>query len=138
MATHYQVKTKYTADEIRQIQKYIVMMDIVSLSAPVGDEKENELGEFILDEGPSVQERIEEDDRRDLLLQVVHECLSPREEKVIIELYGLESRERKTLQQVGEMFGVTRERIRQIEGKALRKLGWYLRNKKKIKGMEDI
>ena len=138
MATHHQIKTKYTADEIRQIQKYIIMMDIVSLSAPVGDEKEHELGEFILDEGPSVQERIEEDDRRDLLLKVVHDCLEPREEKVIIELYGLESRERKTLQQVGEMFGVTRERIRQIEAKALRKLRWYLRNKKKIKGMEDI
>lgn len=138
MGTHHQIKSTYTADEIRQIQKYMNLMNIASLSSPVGEEGEGELGDIIIDDKPSPQDLIEADDRRTLLIKIVHECLSPREEKVILELYGLKTGDRKTLQQVGEMFGVSRERIRQIEGKALRKLGWYIRNKKKIKGMEDI
>lgn len=139
MATHHWVKKKWTADEVREIQRIIEMTNITSLSTPVGDEgTESELGDFIVDETPSPQEIIEERDRNEFLLEAIRACLKPREEKVIIELYGLETGRRKTLQEVGDMFNVTRERIRQIEAKAIRHLKWYIMTKKKIKGWEDI
>lgn len=139
MATHHWVKKKYTADEIREIQRIIEMTNVTSLSTPVGDEEsESEMGDFIVDETPSPQEIVEEKDRNEFLLEVIHACLKPREEKVIIELYGLETGQRKTLQEVGDMFNVTRERIRQIEAKAIRHLKWYIMTKKKIKGWENI
>ena len=139
MATHYWMKKKYTADEIREIQRIIEMTNVTSLSTPVGDEgSESEMGDFIIDETPSPQEIVEERDRNEFLLEAIHACLKPREEKVIIELYGLETGQRKTLQEVGDMFNVTRERIRQIEAKAIRHLKWYIMTKKKIKGWEDI
>lgn len=139
MATHHWVKKKWTADEIREIQRIIEMTNITSLSTPVGDEEsESEIGDFIVDETPSPQEIVEERDRNEFLLEAIRACLKPREEKVIIELYGLETGRRKTLQEVGDMFNVTRERIRQIEAKAIRHLKWYIMTKKKIKGWEDI
>lgn len=139
MATHHWVKKKWTADEIREIQRVIEMTNITSLSTPVGEEgSESEMGDFIIDESPSPQEIVEERDRNEFLLEAIHACLKPREEKVIIELYGLETGHRKTLQEVGAMFNVTRERIRQIEAKAIRHLKWYIMTKKKIKGWEDI
>lgn len=137
MATHTWMKKKYTADDVREIQRYMNMINIVSLSTPVGDEGLHELGEFILDESPSIQEKIEEEERQELLIKMVHECLRPREEKVILELYGLKNRKRKTLQQVGDMFGVSRERIRQIELSALKRLKNYI-STKNIHSMEDI
>lgn len=139
MATHHWVKKKWTADEIREIQRVIEMTNITSLSTPVGEEgSESEMGDFIIDESPSPQEIVEERDRNEFLFEAIHACLKPREEKVIIELYGLETGHRKTLQEVGAMFNVTRERIRQIEAKAIRHLKWYIMTKKKIKGWEDI
>lgn len=136
-------KTKYTADEIRKIQVLISQLDVLSFSIPLrghgreGDD-DLELGETIIDISPSPQEIVEERDRNEFLLEAIHACLKPREEKVIIELYGLQTGQRKTLQEVGDMFNVTRERIRQIEAKAIRHLKWYIMTKKKIKGWEDI
>lgn len=139
MATHYWVKKKWTADDVLEVQRIMEMTNPTSLSKHVGDEEgEAEIGDFIVDDGPSPHEIVEEHDRNKFLLEAIHACLRPREEKVIIELYGLETGERKTLQEVGKMFNVTRERIRQVEAKAIRRLKWYLLTKKKIKGWEDI
>lgn len=139
MATHKYYKSSYTAEDIKKLQQIMEMTNVSSLSAPAGDaEKAGEIGDFIIDESPSPQELVEIEERKKFLLEAVHDCLKPREERVIIELYGLKSGQRKTLQEVGEMFNVTRERIRQIEAKALRHLKWYIMTKKKIKGWEDI
>lgn len=139
MATHKYYKTSYTAEDIKKLQQIMEMTNVSSLSAPAGDaENAGEIGDFVVDESPSPQELVEIEERKKFLLDAVHTCLKPREERVIIELYGLETGRRKTLQEVGAMFNVTRERIRQIEAKAIRRLKCYIMTKKKIKGWEDI
>ena len=98
-----------------------VSMDPASLSAPVGEDADSVLGEFIPDETASV----ERDAMRPVLkenLNKVLETLTPREQEVLKLRFGLEDDQARTLEEVGQIFGVTRERIRQIEAKAIRKL----------------
>lgn len=136
-------KTKYTADEIRKIQVLISQLDVLSFSTPLrghgreGDD-DLELCETIVDISPSPQEIVEEKDKNEFLINAVKKCLKPREEMVILKLYGLEDGQRKTLQEVGDIYGVSRERIRQIESAALRKLRVYICTKKKIEHMGDV
>ena len=135
-------KTKYTADEIRKIQILISQLDILPFSMPlVGHGREGddlELGETIVDISPSPQDIVEEKDKNEFLMNAVKKCLKPREEMVILKLYGLEDGQRKTLQEVGNIYGVSRERIRQIKSSALRKLRAYICTKKKIEHMGDV
>lgn len=136
-------KTKYTADEIKKIQVLISQLDVLSLSIPLrghgreGDD-DLELGETIIDISPSPQDLVEISDRKEFLVNAIKTCLKPRETRVMLLLYGFETGHRKTLQEVGDMYGVSRERIRQIESKALKKLRWYICTKHRIKGWEDI
>lgn len=93
-----------------------------SLSTPVGDDKEATLEQFIADKSkPSLYDAVSQELLKDALQEVL-ETLSPREKKVLIMRFGLEDGKPKTLEEVGKEFKVTRERIRQIEAKAIRKL----------------
>ena len=93
-----------------------------SLSTPVGDDKEATLEQFIADRSkPSLYDAVSSELLKDALQDVL-ETLSPREKKVLIMRFGLEDGKPKTLEEVGKEFKVTRERIRQIEAKAIRKL----------------
>lgn len=93
-----------------------------SLSTPVGDDKEATLEMFIADSSkPSLYDAVSQELLKDALQEVL-ETLSPREKKVLIMRFGLEDGKPKTLEEVGKEFKVTRERIRQIEAKAIRKL----------------
>jgi RNA polymerase primary sigma factor len=111
----------------REIVK--VSQEPTSLATPVGDEDDSQLGDFI--EAPGLKP--EEQATRELLkdqLQEVLESLSPREARVLMLRFGLEDGKQRTLEEVGREFGVTRERIRQIEAKAIRKLKHPTRAKK--------
>ncbi len=93
-----------------------------SLSTPVGDDKETTLEQFVTDiNQPTLYDKVSRELLKDALNKVL-DTLSPREKKVLIMRFGLEDGKPKTLEEVGKEFKVTRERIRQIEAKAIRKL----------------
>jgi len=107
-----------------------IALDPVSLETPVGEEDDSHLGDFIEDEHViSPESRIENNALKRQFAEVLA-TLTPREEKVIRLRYGLDDEKPKTLEEVGRIFNVTRERIRQIEAKALRKLRSPTRKKK--------
>jgi RNA polymerase primary sigma factor len=113
--------------KVREIIK--VSQEPTSLEAPVGEEKDSTLGDFIPDE----EIRPEDQASAELLkshLSEVLDTLNDREKKVLRLRFGLEDGRQRTLEEVGREFGVTRERIRQIEAKALRKLRHPTRSKK--------
>ena len=106
-----------------------VSQEPTSLETPVGDEEDSHLGDFIADQGLQPDEQA----TRELLkihLDEVLGSLSPREKRVLQLRFGLEDGKQRTLEEVGKEFGVTRERIRQIEAKAIRKLKHPTRAKK--------
>ena len=109
-----------TVDKVREIYK--ISQDPVSLETPIGEEDDSHLGDFIKDEhNLSPEEFATNELLKDEISEVLL-TLTEREEKVIRLRFGLEDGKPRTLEEVGQMFGVTRERIRQIEAKALRKL----------------
>src|SRR3989338_3532698 len=106
-----------------------VSQEPASLATKVGDEEDSELGDFVQDQGLKPDEQA----TRELLkghLDEVLDSLSPREKRVLQLRFGLEDGKQRTLEEVGKEFGVTRERIRQIEAKAIRKLKHPTRAKK--------
>ena len=112
-------------DKVREIMR--VAQEPVSLETPIGEEEDSHLGDFIPDEEapvPASQTLLKEQ------LADVLKTLTPREEKVLRLRFGLEDGRPRTLEEVGKEFNVTRERIRQIEAKALRKLRHPSRSKK--------
>lgn len=101
-----------------------------SLSTPIGDDKETTLEEFLSDQNkPSLYDKVLKEFLKDYLAEVL-DTLSDREKKVLIMRFGLDDGKSKTLEAVGREFKVTRERIRQIEAKAIRKLRHPTRSKK--------
>ena len=121
-------KMNTSVDKIREIYK--ISQEPVSLETPIGEEDDSHLGDFIKDEHNMSPEEYAtnemlKDEISDILL-----TLTEREEKVIRLRFGLEDGKARTLEEVGQIFGVTRERIRQIEAKALRKLRHPSRSRK--------
>jgi len=117
-----------TADRVREIFK--IAQEVTSLEAPVGEDGESMLGDFIPDEGqPSPVDAASKQLLKNHLDEVLS-TLSDREARVLKLRFGLEGNKQMTLEEVGKVFGVTRERIRQIEAKALRKLKHPSRRKK--------
>jgi RNA polymerase primary sigma factor len=116
------------ADRVREIFK--IAQEVTSLEAPVGEDQESFLGDFIPDEGQlSPVDAASKQLLKDHLDEVLA-TLSDREARVLKLRFGLEGNKQMTLEEVGKVFGVTRERIRQIEAKALRKLKHPSRRKK--------
>ena len=121
-------KMNMTPEKVREVIK--IAQDPVSLETPIGEEDDSHLGDFVPDESNmspedfTIHEMLKEE-IGDVLL-----TLTEREEQVLRLRFGLDDGSSKTLEEVGQMFGVTRERIRQIEAKALRKLRHPSRSKK--------
>lgn len=128
-------KLGITIEKVREVYK--ISQDPVSLETPIGEEDDSHLGDFIKDErtmGPeefTTQEMLKEE------LDGVLLTLTEREEKVLRLRFGLDDGQCRTLEEVGQIFGVTRERIRQIEAKALRKLRHPSRSRKLKDFMTD-
>lgn len=115
-------------DKVREIMR--VAQDPVSLETPIGEEEDSHLGDFIPDDGaPAPADAASHTMLREQLSDVLS-TLTPREEKVLRLRFGLEDGRSRTLEEVGKEFNVTRERIRQIEAKALRKLRHPSRSRK--------
>lgn len=115
-------------ERVREIMK--IAQEPVSLETPIGEEEDSHLGDFIEDQdAPAPAEAASFILLREQLEEVL-ETLTPREEKVLRLRFGLDDGRSRTLEEVGQEFGVTRERIRQIEAKALRKLRHPSRSKK--------
>ena len=115
-------------DKVREILK--IAQDPISLETPVGEEEDSHIGDFIEDqESPAPAEAASYELLREQLNEVLH-TLTPREEQVLRLRFGLEDGRQRTLEEVGQQFNITRERIRQIEAKALRKLRHPSRSKK--------
>ena len=125
-----EIAEKMGVSEERVIEIQKIAQDPVSLETPIGEEEDSHLGDFIEDEktqspGDNVNVKI----LKEQLLRVL-DTLTPREQKVVRLRYGLDDGKPRTLEEVGKEFNVTRERIRQIEAKALRKLRHPSRSKK--------
>lgn len=117
-----------SVEKVREIKK--ISQDPVSLETPIGEEEDSHLGDFIPDEDiPSPVEAAAYSMLQKQLREVL-DTLSEREKKVLILRFGLDDGRPRTLEEVGKEFNVTRERIRQIEAKALRKLRHPSRSKK--------
>ncbi|MFV0496789.1 MAG: RNA polymerase sigma factor RpoD [Candidatus Fimivivens sp.] len=117
-----------SVDKVREIMR--VAQEPVSLETPIGEEEDSHLGDFIPDDdAPAPADAASHILLREQLSDVLH-SLTPREEKVLRLRFGLEDGRSRTLEEVGKEFNVTRERIRQIEAKALRKLRHPSRSKK--------
>ena len=117
-----------SVEKVMEIQK--IAQDPVSLETPIGEEDDSHLGDFIQDEdSPAPQDAASYTLLREQLEEVM-KTLTPREAKVLRLRFGLDDGKARTLEEVGKEFDVTRERIRQIEAKALRKLRHPSRSKK--------
>ena len=114
--------------KVREIIK--IAQEPVSLETPIGEEEDSHLGDFIPDDdAPAPAEAASFALMKEQLMEVL-DTLTPREEKVLRLRFGLDDGHQRTLEEVGKVFNVTRERIRQIEAKALRKLRHPSRSKK--------
>ena len=117
-----------TVPKVEEILK--IAQEPVSLETPVGEEEDSHLGDFLEDEGVSAPAEAASANLLREQLKEVLGTLTEREEKVLRLRFGLEDGRPRTLEEVGKEFDVTRERIRQIEAKALRKLRHPSRSKK--------
>ena len=115
-------------DRVREILK--IAQELVSLETPIGEEDDSHLGDFIEDQDVQAPAEAAAFELLKEQLDDVLETLTPREKKVLKLRFGLDDGRSRTLEEVGQVFGVTRERIRQIEAKALRKLRHPMRSKR--------
>ncbi len=118
--------------KVREIMSFA--LEPVSMETPIGDEDDSHLGDFLQDSNAKVPVNFAMDVLlHDQLMEVI-KSLTEREQKVILLRFGLEDGKPRTLEEVGKVFGITRERIRQIEAKSLRKL----RNPSKVRRLKDF
>ncbi|RME60935.1 sigma-70 family RNA polymerase sigma factor [Candidatus Parcubacteria bacterium] len=119
-------------EKVRQIQK--ISQEVLSIESPVGDDEDSTLSDFIADESSATPSQLTARAlARDLIREILND-LSEREQKILKMRFGLDDGITHTLEEVGRVFGVTRERIRQIEAKALEKI----REHHRAKALEDF
>jgi len=121
-----------SVSKVREIMNFA--LEPVSMETPIGDEEDSHLGDFLQDFNAKVPVNFAMDVLLHEQLMEVIKSLTEREQKVIILRFGLEDGKPRTLEEVGKVFGITRERIRQIEAKSLRKL----RNPSRSKRLKDF
>ena len=124
-----------TPEKVREIQK--IALDPVSLETPIGEEDYSHLGDFIEDKDAMSPDQYANNELLKDEIDLILSTLTDREEKVIRLRFGLEDGRTRTLEEVGKEFDVTRERIRQIEAKALRKLKNPTKSKRLKEFLED-
>lgn len=112
----------WTAQEVERV--LMLAQDVVSLNQLVNTEGDNEteIGSFIEDPGPGPEDLLLQEDTKNTILSCMREVLKPREVAIIRERFGFEDNTPKTLEEIGAEMNLTRERVRQIEHRALRKL----------------
>lgn len=120
-----------TPKKVKEYLQYSDMTSMVSLDTPVGEDDDSFLGDFITDETHNIENDAERKDMAEKFEYIFNNYLTPREAEVLRMRFGFNGREFKTLEEVGKVYGVTRERIRQIENKAKLKI----KKKKKIRDM---
>ena len=125
-----------SSDKVREIQK--IALDPVSLETPIGEEDDSHLGDFIEDKEAMSPDQYANNQLLKDEINLVLQSLTEREEKVLRLRFGLDDGRTRTLEEVGKEFDVTRERIRQIESKALRKLKNPAKYKRLKEFLDDI
>lgn len=131
---------KWTVEEIEELLALTRTLDVISLNKKINDDdsfSSTELGELLIDDSKGPQEIVEERETKQTLINYVNK-LEPRQCVIIKLRFGLEDGNPKTLEEVAKIYGVTRERIRQIEQKGLRKLRWLITNKGKYKHSYEV
>jgi RNA polymerase primary sigma factor len=113
-------KVDMTSDKVREIQR--ISQEPLSLETPVGEEDDSSLGDFVADESAVSPDSAAERERLKAEIELALSELNEREQQVMRLRFGLDDGQVRTLEEVGREFGVTRERIRQIESKTLAKL----------------
>lgn len=124
-----------TVERVREIQK--IAQEPVSMETPIGEESDSHLGDFIEDPDAVAPEDVAAYEMLKEQMKDILDTLTDREENVLRLRFGLDDGKTRTLEEVGKVFGVTRERIRQIEAKALRKLRHPSRSKRLKDFLED-
>lgn len=128
---------KYTPKEIERI--LLLAQDVVSLNLVIGGpdgEADTEIGDLIPDEGPGPEDLLLIEDRKSNVHRCLNSALRPREAEVLKMRFGIDNYPIMTLEEIGDKLNITRERVRQIEDKALRKAKvYFLRQKMRF---EDI
>ena len=115
----------YTAKEIEHLM--LIAQDVISLDTPIlsldeYDQGENRLGDFVADDSPTPEEELIEQNKREVIDNFIKRYLTDKEQTIIRLRYGLDDGQVKTLEEIGQKFGLSRERVRQIEARAIRKL----------------
>lgn len=129
-----------TEQKVIELQNLIKMLNVQSLDEPLYTRDGKEvcsIGENIIDPTPTPEEKVIEDEIREDLLKYIDK-LPARECKIIRMRYGFETGEFMTLEQIATIYGVTRERIRQLECKALKKLRTIIINKHRIRNINEF
>lgn len=135
------MKKQYTEQDIIDLQALIRLITVASLNEPIKCDNDTietvELGNMIVDNSPGPNEMVEQLELNENLIKYVKK-LKPREEFIIMERYGLSDGKFKTLEDVGKMCNVSRERVRQVEAKALKKLRWLIMVKGRCHNIENF
>ena len=132
---------KWTAEKVEKMLAMMHNLDVMSLDIPIkndeGDRSDFTMADYVRDESPGPQEIVEAQDRTKYLLRCI-ETLKPREQAIIMHRYGLIDGRFYTLEEVGNMYGITRERVRQVEERAIQKLKYKIKVKDKHENVYDI
>lgn len=124
--SHEEIAERLGCDVKKVEDVFKIAIDPISLESPVGEEDDSKLGDFVADQDSETPEQIADKEKlKEALRKLMREHLQPREERVLSLRYGLDDGVVRTLEEVGKEFNVTRERIRQIEVKAIKKLQKY-------------